>query len=189
MSIFCFSDMTSDRTFLPDFVVQFIQTRLKCWAFSRILIVHVFSFPTLLSQTKTDAEKMVEDWPALYITIEVMHFILVMVNQNVLLLSAVYFSAVGRSNPSLRCVLMEMNRTAEACSCSPVQTFTAGGSSKMLTKNSIFKNPTKDNSMLVCAGDEASQSTMVGHFYLICFIITIFYFFLSHHIHCSVVFL
>ncbi|XP_031420148.1 E3 ubiquitin-protein ligase RFWD3 isoform X2 [Clupea harengus] len=67
----------------------------------------------------------------------------------------------GRSNPSLRCVLMEMNRTAEACSCSPVQTFTAGGSSKMLTKNSIFKNPTKDNSMLVCAGDEASQSTMV----------------------------
>ncbi|XP_076122273.1 E3 ubiquitin-protein ligase rfwd3.L [Alosa pseudoharengus] len=67
----------------------------------------------------------------------------------------------GRSNPSLRCVLMEMNRTAQVCCCSPVQTFTAGASSKMLTKNSIFRNPTSDGSMLVCAGDEASQSTMV----------------------------
>ncbi|XP_062402959.1 E3 ubiquitin-protein ligase RFWD3 [Sardina pilchardus] len=67
----------------------------------------------------------------------------------------------GRSNPSLRCVLMEMNRTGQVCSCAPVQTFTAGGSSKMLTKNSIFRNPTSDASMLVCAGDEASQSTMV----------------------------
>lgn len=78
---------------------------------------------------------------------------------------------VGRANPSLRCVLMEMNRVGQACSCVPVQTFTAGASSKMLTKNSIFKNPGNDNSMLVCAGDEASQSTMVRHLLL-----------LSHHI-------
>lgn len=76
----------------------------------------------------------------------------------------VFVYVVGRANPSLRCVLMEMNRMGQACSCFPVQTFTAGASSKMLTKNSIFKNPGNDSSMLVCAGDEASQSTMVRHF-------------------------
>lgn len=67
----------------------------------------------------------------------------------------------GRSNPSLRCVLMEMNRVPQGCTCSPVQTFTAGGSSKLLTKNAIFKSPGQEDTMLVCAGDEASQSTMV----------------------------
>lgn len=82
-----------------------------------------------------------------------------------------FLDAVGRANPSLRCVLMEMNRMGPACSCFPVQTFNAGGSSKMLTKNSIFKNPGKDNSTLVCAGDESSQSTMVRHSLV----------FLSHH--------
>ncbi|XP_063053426.1 E3 ubiquitin-protein ligase RFWD3 [Engraulis encrasicolus] len=66
----------------------------------------------------------------------------------------------GRSNPALRCVLVEMTRDDSTCSCSPVQTFTAGCSSKMLTKNSIFKHPLTDKT-LVCAGDEASASTMV----------------------------
>ncbi|KAI5100403.1 E3 ubiquitin-protein ligase RFWD3, partial [Silurus meridionalis] len=73
----------------------------------------------------------------------------------------------GRTNPSLRCVLMELNRSphqdaaqAPVCSCSPVQTFTAGSSSKLLTKNAVFKSPAK-NSTLVCAGDEGSNSTMV----------------------------
>ncbi|MCI4381889.1 hypothetical protein PGIGA_G00257290 [Pangasianodon gigas] len=73
----------------------------------------------------------------------------------------------GRINPSLRCVLMELNRsphqdTAQppVCSCSPVQTFTAGSSSKLLTKNAVFKSPATD-STLVCAGDEGSNSTMV----------------------------
>ncbi|KAG8012373.1 E3 ubiquitin-protein ligase RFWD3 [Nibea albiflora] len=73
----------------------------------------------------------------------------------------------GRSNPSLRCVLMALNRTPQqdssqlpSCSCSPVQTFSAGSSCKLLTKNAVFKSPDGDG-MLVCAGDEASNSTMV----------------------------
>lgn len=84
----------------------------------------------------------------------------------------------GRTNPSLRCVLMELNRSPHqdsaqdpVCSCSPVQTFTAGSSSKLLTKNAVFKSPAND-STLVCAGDEGSHSTMVGkntcaHFYVL----------------------
>ncbi|XP_072529844.1 E3 ubiquitin-protein ligase rfwd3.S [Salminus brasiliensis] len=74
----------------------------------------------------------------------------------------------GRANPSLRCVLMDLNRSpqtdssqAPVCSCSPVQTFTAGSSCKLLTKNAVFKSPAGEGSTLVCAGDEASSSTMV----------------------------
>ncbi|XP_041852349.1 E3 ubiquitin-protein ligase RFWD3 [Melanotaenia boesemani] len=73
----------------------------------------------------------------------------------------------GRSNPSLRCVLMALNRTPQqdssqlpSCSCSPVQTFNAGSSCKLLTKNAVFKSP-DGSGTLVCAGDEASSSTMV----------------------------
>lgn len=73
----------------------------------------------------------------------------------------------GRSNPSLRCVLMALNRTPQqdssqlpSCSCSPVQTFSAGSSCKLLTKNAVFKSP-DGGGTLVCAGDEASNSTIV----------------------------
>uniref|UniRef100_UPI0037E79A5F E3 ubiquitin-protein ligase rfwd3.S n=1 Tax=Semicossyphus pulcher TaxID=241346 RepID=UPI0037E79A5F len=73
----------------------------------------------------------------------------------------------GRSNPSLRCVLMALNRTPQqdssqlpSCSCSPVQTFSAGPSCKLLTKNAVFKSP-DGGGTLVCAGDEASNSTIV----------------------------
>ncbi|XP_034033226.1 E3 ubiquitin-protein ligase RFWD3 [Thalassophryne amazonica] len=73
----------------------------------------------------------------------------------------------GRTNPTLRCVLMALNRTPPVdsarlptCSCSPVQTFSAGTSSKLLTKNAVFKSP-DGGGTLVCAGDEASNSTMV----------------------------
>ncbi|XP_044048245.1 E3 ubiquitin-protein ligase RFWD3 [Siniperca chuatsi] len=73
----------------------------------------------------------------------------------------------GRSNPSLRCVLMALNRTPQqdssqlpSCSCSPVQTFSAGSSCKLLTKNAVFRSP-GGGGTLVCAGDEASNSTMV----------------------------
>ncbi|AWP07956.1 putative E3 ubiquitin-protein ligase RFWD3 [Scophthalmus maximus] len=73
----------------------------------------------------------------------------------------------GRSNPSLRCVLMALNRTPQqdssqlpSCSCSPVQTFSAGSSCKLLTKNAVFKSP-GGGGTLVCAGDEATNSTMV----------------------------
>lgn len=74
----------------------------------------------------------------------------------------------GRSNPSLRCVLMALNRTPQldsaqvpGCSCAPVQTFSAGSSCKLLTKNAVFRSPDGGGGMLVCAGDEASNSTMV----------------------------
>lgn len=73
----------------------------------------------------------------------------------------------GRSNPSLRCVLMALTRTPQqdsselpSCSCEPVQTFNAGSSCKLLTKNAVFRSP-DGGGTLVCAGDEASNSTMV----------------------------
>uniref|UniRef100_A0A3Q0T1C0 RING-type E3 ubiquitin transferase n=1 Tax=Amphilophus citrinellus TaxID=61819 RepID=A0A3Q0T1C0_AMPCI len=73
----------------------------------------------------------------------------------------------GRSNPSLRCVLMALTRTPQqdssqlpSCSCSPVQTFSVGSSCKLLTKNAVFRSP-DGGGTLVCAGDEASNSTMV----------------------------
>ncbi|XP_026167112.1 E3 ubiquitin-protein ligase RFWD3 [Mastacembelus armatus] len=73
----------------------------------------------------------------------------------------------GRINLSLRCVLMALSRTPQqdsnqvpSCSCSPVQTFSAGSSCTLLTKNAIFRSP-GGGGMLVCAGDEASNSTMV----------------------------
>lgn len=73
----------------------------------------------------------------------------------------------GRLNPSLRCVLMELSRTPQVdlqssvCSCSPVQTFSAGSSCKLLTKNCVFRSPAGGGGALVCAGDEATNSTMV----------------------------
>ncbi|XP_072291307.1 E3 ubiquitin-protein ligase rfwd3.L-like [Eucyclogobius newberryi] len=62
---------------------------------------------------------------------------------------------------------MALNRTpqedssdAPVSSCTPVQTFYAGTSCKLLTKNSVFRRP-EGSGTLVCAGDEASNSTMV----------------------------
>ena len=81
----------------------------------------------------------------------------------------VTFDPPGRANPSLRCVLMELTRAPQpassseqgpACSCYPVQTFNAGSSCKLLTRNAVFPSPA-GGAMLVCAGDEASSSTMV----------------------------
>ncbi|KAL6106205.1 rfwd3 [Pungitius sinensis] len=73
----------------------------------------------------------------------------------------------GRSHPTLRCVLMALTRTPQqdsaqlpSCSYSPVQTFGAGSSCKLLTKNAVFKSP-QGGGTLVAAGDEASNSTMV----------------------------
>ncbi|XP_053741710.1 E3 ubiquitin-protein ligase RFWD3 isoform X1 [Synchiropus splendidus] len=73
----------------------------------------------------------------------------------------------GRSNPSLRCILMALNRSPQqdssqlpSCSSTPVQTFNGGSSCTLLTKNAVFKSPDGDR-MLVCAGDEASSSTLV----------------------------
>ncbi|XP_008121395.2 E3 ubiquitin-protein ligase RFWD3 [Anolis carolinensis] len=74
----------------------------------------------------------------------------------------------NRNHNSLRCVVMELTSTqltdgAEdaVCSCRPVQTLTAGPTCKLLTKNAIFQSPEDNGSILVCAGDEASNSAML----------------------------
>ncbi|XP_069073725.1 E3 ubiquitin-protein ligase RFWD3 isoform X2 [Pleurodeles waltl] len=74
----------------------------------------------------------------------------------------------GKSHSSVRCVMMELTTSRlvgsdedVTCSCYPVQTFTAGPTCKLLTKNAIFESPSKDGSILVCAGDEATNSAML----------------------------
>uniref|UniRef100_A0A6J0TYR1 RING-type E3 ubiquitin transferase n=1 Tax=Pogona vitticeps TaxID=103695 RepID=A0A6J0TYR1_9SAUR len=74
----------------------------------------------------------------------------------------------NRSHNCLRCVVMELTSTPLAdgadnviCSCRPVQTLIAGPTCKLLTKNAIFQSPEDDGSILVCAGDEASNSAML----------------------------
>ncbi|NXC55504.1 RFWD3 ligase, partial [Aleadryas rufinucha] len=74
----------------------------------------------------------------------------------------------GRNNPCVRCVMMELTCSplTEAsedvvCSSNPVQTFSAGPTCKLLTKNAIFQSPEDDRSVFVCAGDEASKSALL----------------------------
>ncbi|XP_075045496.1 E3 ubiquitin-protein ligase RFWD3 [Mixophyes fleayi] len=76
----------------------------------------------------------------------------------------------GKTHNYLRCVMMELSssRLTDAqeeysCSCYPVQTFNAGPTCKLLTKNAIFQSPDRDGSILVCAGDESSNSAMLWH--------------------------
>ncbi|NXM26784.1 RFWD3 ligase, partial [Oxyruncus cristatus] len=74
----------------------------------------------------------------------------------------------GKNNPCVRCVMMELTCSplTEAsedvvCSSNPVQTFSAGPTCKLLTKNAIFQSPEEDGSIFVCAGDEASNSALL----------------------------
>ncbi|XP_026535927.1 E3 ubiquitin-protein ligase RFWD3 isoform X2 [Notechis scutatus] len=74
----------------------------------------------------------------------------------------------NRNNNCLQCVVMELTSTQLTdrddeivCSCNPIQTLTAGPTCKLLTKNAIFQSPEDDGSILVCAGDEASNSAML----------------------------
>ncbi|XP_062442354.1 E3 ubiquitin-protein ligase RFWD3 [Rhea pennata] len=74
----------------------------------------------------------------------------------------------SKNNPCLRCVMMELTCSPlrEACedvvcSSNPIQTFSAGPTCKLLTKNAIFQTPEEDGSIFVCAGDEASNSAML----------------------------
>ncbi|KAG8562419.1 hypothetical protein GDO81_015669 [Engystomops pustulosus] len=76
----------------------------------------------------------------------------------------------GKTHNYLRCVMMELtssrltdSENEYSCSCYPVQTFNAGPTCKLLTKNAIFQSPDRDGSILVCAGDEASNSAMLWH--------------------------
>nr|XP_012627934.1 E3 ubiquitin-protein ligase RFWD3 [Microcebus murinus] len=71
-----------------------------------------------------------------------------------------------KNHKTIRSVLMEMsytlNDTGEpVCSCHPVQTFLGGPTCKLLTKSAIFQNPQNDGSILVCTGDEASNSALL----------------------------
>ncbi|NXP18257.1 RFWD3 ligase, partial [Scytalopus superciliaris] len=74
----------------------------------------------------------------------------------------------GKNNPCVRCVMMELTCSplTEAsedvvCSSHPVQTFSAGPTCKLLTKNAIFQSPEDNGSVFVCAGDEASNSALL----------------------------
>ncbi|NXT63875.1 RFWD3 ligase, partial [Chaetops frenatus] len=74
----------------------------------------------------------------------------------------------GKNNPCVRCVMMELTcspltESSEdvVCSSNPVQTFSAGPTCKLLTKNAIFQSPEDDGSVFVCAGDEASNSALL----------------------------
>ncbi|XP_030154416.1 E3 ubiquitin-protein ligase RFWD3 [Lynx canadensis] len=71
-----------------------------------------------------------------------------------------------KNHSTLRSVLMEMSSTLDdagelVCSCHPVQTFLGGPTCKLLTKSAIFQNPESDGSILVCTGDEASNSALL----------------------------
>uniref|UniRef100_A0A8C0M0K6 RING-type domain-containing protein n=1 Tax=Canis lupus familiaris TaxID=9615 RepID=A0A8C0M0K6_CANLF len=72
-----------------------------------------------------------------------------------------------KNHSTLRSVLMEMSYKLDdagepVCICHPVQTFLGGPTCKLLTKSAIFQNPENDGSILVCTGDEASNSALVS---------------------------
>ncbi|NXP83093.1 RFWD3 ligase, partial [Ramphastos sulfuratus] len=74
----------------------------------------------------------------------------------------------SKSNPCMRCVMMELTSRPltegpedVVCSSNPVQTFSAGPTCKLLTKNAIFQSPEDDGSVFVCAGDQASNSALL----------------------------
>ncbi|NXH71386.1 RFWD3 ligase, partial [Hydrobates tethys] len=74
----------------------------------------------------------------------------------------------SKNNPCVRCVMMELTCSSPTeasedvvCSSNPIQTFSAGPTCKLLTKNAIFQSPEEDGSVFVCAGDEASNSALL----------------------------
>ncbi|XP_037672130.1 E3 ubiquitin-protein ligase RFWD3 isoform X2 [Choloepus didactylus] len=71
-----------------------------------------------------------------------------------------------KNHNTLRSVLMEMSYKLDGagepvCYCRPVQTFLGGPTCKLLTKSAIFQSPENDGNILVCAGDEASNSALL----------------------------
>ncbi|XP_051024490.1 E3 ubiquitin-protein ligase RFWD3 [Acomys russatus] len=71
-----------------------------------------------------------------------------------------------KSHNTIRTVLLEMSYKLDdagepVCSCLPVQTFLGGPTCKLLTKNAIFQSPDNNGSILVCTGDEASNSALL----------------------------
>ncbi|KAM5295773.1 E3 ubiquitin-protein ligase RFWD3 isoform 2-T3 [Glossophaga mutica] len=71
-----------------------------------------------------------------------------------------------KNHNTLRSVLMEMSYKLDeagepVCSCHPVQTFLGGPTCKLLTKSAVFQHPAKSGNILVCTGDEASNSALL----------------------------
>ncbi|KAM6176457.1 E3 ubiquitin-protein ligase RFWD3 [Erethizon dorsatum] len=71
-----------------------------------------------------------------------------------------------KNHNTMRSVLMELSYKLDdagelVCSCQPVQTFPGGPTCKLLTKSAIFQSPENDGSILVCTGDEASNSALL----------------------------
>ncbi|XP_036919534.1 E3 ubiquitin-protein ligase RFWD3 isoform X3 [Sturnira hondurensis] len=71
-----------------------------------------------------------------------------------------------KNHNTLRSVLMEMSYKLDeagepVCSCHPVQTFLGGPTCKLLTKSAVFQHPGKSGSILVCTGNEASNSALL----------------------------
>ncbi|XP_053771235.1 E3 ubiquitin-protein ligase RFWD3 isoform X2 [Desmodus rotundus] len=71
-----------------------------------------------------------------------------------------------KNHNTLRSVLMEMSYKLDeagdpVCSCHPVQTFLGGPTCKLLTKSAVFQHPGKNGKILVCTGDEASNSALL----------------------------
>ncbi|XP_012586232.1 PREDICTED: E3 ubiquitin-protein ligase RFWD3 [Condylura cristata] len=71
-----------------------------------------------------------------------------------------------KNHNTLRSVLMEMSYKLDdagepICTCHPIQTFLGGPTCKLLTKSAIFQSPENDGSVLVCHGDEASNSALL----------------------------
>lgn len=76
----------------------------------------------------------------------------------------------NKTHDYMRCVIMKLTKNnlensedKYKCSCCPVQTFNGGTTCRLLCKNAIFQNPNPDCGMLVCAGDESTNSAMLWH--------------------------
>ncbi|XP_007477568.2 E3 ubiquitin-protein ligase RFWD3 isoform X1 [Monodelphis domestica] len=72
----------------------------------------------------------------------------------------------NKNQASVHSVLLELTcslneATEPVYSCRPIQTFLAGTTCKLLTKNAIFQSPEENGSILVCASDESSNSAMI----------------------------
>lgn len=73
----------------------------------------------------------------------------------------------SQKHPTVRHQLCEMNYVNVSpdptaldmsCSCDIIQTFHAGRTQTLLSKSVVLPHPSMDNNLLVCAGDESTQS-------------------------------
>jgi hypothetical protein len=76
----------------------------------------------------------------------------------------------SQKHPTVRHQLCEMNYVNVSpdptaldmsCSCDIIQTFHAGRTQTLLSKSVVLPHPSMDNNLLVCAGDESTQSVCI----------------------------